>query len=187
MLNSTKHMEEIEVPTEHLQEEIHHRAHASAERWQMQVALTSALLAVLAALAALLSGHDANESMREQIQSSDRWSHYQSKSIKETVHKSQMLLLESLGKPIPEKMEKELQRYEKEKDELAEKAREKSEISERLLSRHERYSLGVTFFQVAIGIAAISVLTKRRRFFQVSILFGLGGIASLISGILIHI
>lgn len=178
-------MEEIEVPTEQLQEEIHHHAHGSGERWLMQVALASALLAVLAALAALMSGHNANESMMAQIQSSDRWAEFQSKSIKESVKKSQTEILTALGKNVPEKMEKEIERYEKEKEELTEKAKGLAEKSERLLARHERFSVAVTFFQVAIGVAAISVLTRRRRFFYASLLGGVAGVAMLIAGFLL--
>ena len=37
----------------------------------------------LAAIAALLAGHAANEALLEQIKASDQWSYYQSKSIKE--------------------------------------------------------------------------------------------------------
>ena len=181
---SKEEMEEIEVPTEHLQEEIHHHAHESAERWQMQVALSSALLAVLAALAALLSGHDANESMRLQIQSSDNWSHYQSKSIKQTLQRSQVEMLQALGKPPSEKILHDLDRYDKEKDQLSEEAEAHAKESEHLLAKHERFSVAVTFFQVAIGVAAISVLTRRRRFFHVSLLFGLVGLVMLIVGAL---
>jgi hypothetical protein len=180
-------MEEIEVPTEHLQEEIHHHAHGSGESWLMQVALTSALLAVLAALAALLSGHDANESMMLQIQSSDKWSHYQAKSIKGAVQRSQAEMLVALGKNPSEKTTQELERYENEKDQLSEEAKEAAEKSEHHLARHERFSVAVTFFQVAIGVAAISVLTKRRRFFHVSLLFGLAGLVMLVIGGLVHI
>jgi len=180
-------MEEIEVPTEHLQEEIHHHAHEAAERWQMQVALSSALLAVFAALAALLSGHDANESMLQQIHSSDSWAYYQAKGIKESIGRGQAETLLALGKAVPEKMEKDLARYEKEKEELAEKAKGEAELSEHLLARHERFSVAVTFFQVAIGVAAISVLTRKRRFFQVSLAFGLGGLAMLVVGALVKI
>ena len=178
-------MEEIEVPTEQLQEEIHHHAHESRESWLMQVALASALLAVLAALAALMSGHDANESMMAQIQSSDIWAEFQSKSIKGSIKRSQTEILEVLGKPVPEKMTKEIERYEKEKEELTEKAKARAEKSERLLARHERFSVAVTFFQVAIGVAAISVLTRRRRFFYASLGGGILGLAMLIAGFLL--
>ncbi len=180
-------MEEIEVPTEQLQEEIHAHAHGSAEKWQLQVALTSALLAVLAALAALLSGHDANEAMIEQIQSANAWSHYQAKGIKAVVQRSQLEILQSLGKSSVVQPKAEFDRYKKEQEEIAEEAKEKSLKSERLLARHGRYSFAVTFFQVGIGVAAISVLTRRRSFWKLSLLFGLVGFVMLISGFLAQI
>ena len=96
--------EEIEVPTEHLHETVHEAAEESARAgghesspFNMRVALTTALLAVIAAVAALLAGHAANEAMLEQIEASDDWSHYQSKSIKATVLNSKIELLDGLG------------------------------------------------------------------------------------------
>ena len=49
-------MEEAEVPLESVQEHIHHRAEHSGERWISWVALSTAILAVFAAIAGLLSG-----------------------------------------------------------------------------------------------------------------------------------
>ena len=51
----------------------------------MMVALTAALLSVLAAITALFASHYANEAMIEQIQASDQWSFYQAKGIKSVV------------------------------------------------------------------------------------------------------
>src|ERR1700732_1079727 len=76
-------MEDPEVPTEHLHEEIHHHAEHSRESWILAVALSSALLAGFAAISALMAGHHANEAMLAQIESSDQWSYYQAKSIKQ--------------------------------------------------------------------------------------------------------
>jgi hypothetical protein len=44
-------MEEAEVPLEHLHEEIHRHAEQSGEKWISWVALSTAILAVLAAIA----------------------------------------------------------------------------------------------------------------------------------------
>src|SRR5439155_27301646 len=63
-------MEEIEPPTEQVQEEIHHHAHESRERWVSYVALSSALIAALAAVCALLASHHANEGMIDQLRAS---------------------------------------------------------------------------------------------------------------------
>src|SRR5438094_885660 len=78
-------MEEAEVPLEHLQEQVHHSAEHSRERWISWVALSTAILAVLAAIAGLLSGRYVNEAMMNQIEASDQWSYYQAKSIKAAV------------------------------------------------------------------------------------------------------
>src|ERR1700739_1479563 len=85
-------MEEAEVPLEHLHEEVHHHAEHSGEKWISWVALSTALLAVLAAIAGLLSGKHANEAMMSQIQAADHWAYYQAKGIKAAVLDAKMSL-----------------------------------------------------------------------------------------------
>jgi hypothetical protein len=69
-------MEHPEVPLEQSQENILHHAHVAPESWIMGVALTAALLAVIAAITALMAEYHANEAMILQIQSSDQWSFF---------------------------------------------------------------------------------------------------------------
>src|SRR5437870_6139382 len=85
-------MEEAEVPLEHLHEEIHHHAEHGGEKWISWVALSTAILAVLAAITGLLSGSHANEAMMDQIRASDQWSYYQAKSIKAAVLDAKMTM-----------------------------------------------------------------------------------------------
>jgi len=89
-------MEDPEVPTEHLHEEIHHHAEHSREKWVLGVALSSALLAGFAAVCSLMAGHHANEAMIAQIESTDQWGYYQSKGIKETALTSKAEILDAL-------------------------------------------------------------------------------------------
>src|SRR5690349_8198048 len=91
-------MEEIEAPTEAVQEEIHHHASAARESWISQVALSSAIIAVLAAVGALLSNHHANEAMIDQIKASDHWGYYQAKGIKAGMLSMKLEILATLGK-----------------------------------------------------------------------------------------
>src|SRR5580658_7559458 len=115
-------MEEMEDPTEHVQEEINEHAqhvHPARERWIASVALTSALLAVLAAVSALLSGDHANEAMIEQIQSSDTWGEYQGKSTRMAVLTTKKDVLAALGKQLGDKDEKQFEEYTKDKEDLA--------------------------------------------------------------------
>src|SRR2546430_3262511 len=85
-------MEEAEIPLEGLHEEIHHHAEHGGEKWISWVALSTALLAVLAAIAGLLSGDRVNEAMMSQIESADQWAYYQAKGIKAAVLDAKMSL-----------------------------------------------------------------------------------------------
>ncbi len=97
-------MEGPEVPLEHLHEEIHH--HAAHGGWISGVALSTAVLAVLAAIAGLLAGSHANEAMMSQIEASDQWGYYQAKSIKAAVLEAKTTLSASVNEADRAKTEK---------------------------------------------------------------------------------
>ena len=78
-------MEEIEVPTEHLHEEIQEKAEEKREKWTLYVALSTAFMAVLAAVAGLLAGHHANEALVARVKASDQWNFYQAKNLKQEI------------------------------------------------------------------------------------------------------
>ena len=74
-------MEEVEGLTENSEETIQERAH-EGPHWSSWVALTTAVLAAMAAVAAFLSGHNETEAMLHQMKASDQWTYYQAKGIK---------------------------------------------------------------------------------------------------------
>jgi hypothetical protein len=168
--------EEIEVPTEHLHEQLEHSAEHSQENWIMKVALTAALLSVLAAITALFASHYANEAMLDQIQASDQWSFYQAKGIKLAVLESKVELLKQMGKESGENDALNVERYLKELKEIKKEASEKQEESGKYLVRHNALAKGVTLFQIAIAICAISALTRRKWLWYGSILLGIAGV-----------
>ena len=165
-------MESPEVPLEQSQEEIAHHAHGASESWIMGVALTAAILAACAAVASLLAEHNANEAMIEQIQCSDQWSFYQAKGIKANVLAMKIELREGLGKDVDPKDREKLKEYRREQEGIAQEAKEKQEDSQKHLSRHNGLAPAVTMFQLAIAVGAVSVLTRRKAFWWVSIGFG---------------
>ena len=55
-------MEELEDPTERLKETLE-AAEEKKERWTLYVALSTAIIAVLAAIAGMYGNHHANEAM----------------------------------------------------------------------------------------------------------------------------
>src|SRR6266513_2938180 len=103
-------MEESEIPLEHLHEHVKETAEHSGAVWISWVALSTAILAVLAAIAGLLSGKHVNEAMMNQIEASDQWSYYQAKSIKAAVLDAKI----ALSTMPSEKDREKRDRYEKE-------------------------------------------------------------------------
>jgi len=192
-------MEEIEVPTEHLTDEIKEKAEEQKEKWTLYLALSTALMAVLAAIAGLLAGHHANEALIERVKSSDQWSFYQSKNLKEeiAVNTDQILnavnggsagkAADAAGKPADGHFadhSKDIARYEKEKEEIKKTAQEAEHESEAHLNKHVPLATAVTSFQIAIAISAIAILTRRKRLWFAGLLLTAVGIVFLLLGIL---
>ena len=194
-------MEEIEVPLEQSQEHIkEHAEHNSGKKWVLGVALSSALFAALAAVASLRAGYHANEAVLSQIEAStetlketDEWNQYQAKGIKSAVLASRVELLKTLDKTPSEAELTKLQQYDHDQKDITEKATGFREHAKQLkeeghvqLEHHEKLATSVTMFQICIAISAISVLTQRRTFWFVSLLFGGIGVFFMISGLFVH-
>jgi hypothetical protein len=175
-------VEEAEVPLEHLHEHIHHTAEHGGPPWISWVALSTAILAVLAAISGLLSGKHANEAMMSQIQASDQWGYYQAKSIKGAILEAKTTLAEA----ATEKDKEKAAQYQEEQAEIKLEAEHKEAEAKSNFHKHEVFARGVTMFQIAIAIAAISALTRKRSFWVVSMVFGLVGSVFLVLGLIAH-
>lgn len=178
-------MSEIEVPLEKVSEDIHHAAHQSDPSMATFInrsALLSAFLAAFAAVSALFAGHDANEAMIEQIRSSDQWNYYQAKGIKSSIAE----LRASMTQDPTEKSKQlaKVEQYKTEQAAIKTGADEKEKRSVALLLRHESLAASVTFFQIAIALTAIAVLSKKTLFLGVALLTGASGAAWMLKSFL---
>ena len=176
--------EEIEVPIEKLHESIKEEAEKSGENWVFLVALSTAILAVFAALCSLMAGHHANEALIEQIQASDQWAYYQAKGIKSAVLVSKIETLQAFGRQISAKDEEKINSYKKEQKEIEEQAKEKEKSSSAHLTAHSILARAVTVFQIAIAVSAISVLTRRKWLWYGSGILGLMGLIFMLQELL---
>jgi len=174
-------MEEYETP-ERVQEDMHERVHESRERWMSHVALSSALIAALAAVCALLSSHHESEGMLDRLVASDQWSYYQAKGVEARLLESERFTAEVLGKAPPDEMEKKLREYGEKRVKSANTATEHEKTSRDHIERHVIFARGVTMFQIAIAVGAISVLTRRTRYWMVGLAFAAVGVFFLLQG-----
>ena len=74
--------------------------------------------------------------------------------------------------------------YKKDQDDISKEATQEQQDSQKALKSHSSLSYAVTFLQVAIGISAISALTRRRWLWITSLFVAAGGLAFLTWGTL---
>ena len=178
-------MEEQEVPLEDVHEHVQHEAHASGDKWVGRVALSTAILAALAAITSLLAGDHANEAMIEQIQASDQWNFYQAKGIKAEVLKMRLEMGPAGANASAGADRAKLAEYGRQQAEIRRQAEELQAGARRHLARHVVLARGVTLFQIAIALAAIAILTRRRLFWGISLLAGVIGVSFLLWALLL--
>jgi hypothetical protein len=174
--------EEIEVPTEQLHEKMKEEAERGVP-WIGKAALSSALIAVAAAVASLLAGHAANEAILEEMQATDHWAFYQAKGIKSSVLETRLQLLDAMGKPAPEAERTHIATYDAEQKKIQDEAQELERSSKHHMDRHAVLARSVTVFQIAIAMAAIAVLVRRRSLWLLSVVLGIIGTAFLVQGV----
>ena len=159
------------------------------------VAIFTAILATVGAIISYQGGATQNEAMLfkneavlKKAQASDQWNFYQAKSSKGH-------LMELAAEFAPEQKRehyKELvEKYDKEKKEIKEKAEaletesEKADLeSEHLMHPHHKLAQAMTLIQIAISLASITVLTRKKWLFYIAGGAATGGIVMWVAALL---
>lgn len=183
--------EEADVPTERLHEAIQEELDRDGGRLLRLVALSTALLAACAAVAALGAGSTINEALllktegtRLQAEASDQWAYYQAKGIKAAVAEAARTTWQAAGKEPPASYAATESRYATEQESIKQAAEgkqrqrdEKEREADALIRRHHGYANAVALLQVSIALGAIAALTRRRMAWFGSMALGLVGLA----------
>jgi hypothetical protein len=178
-----------EVETERLHETIREELEHGGGAFLKRIALTTALFAALAAIAALRAGATVNEALvlkteatRLQAEASDQWAYYQAKSLKAAVAEASRTSWLAIAKDPPPEYAANQKRYGAEQEEISKKAREKekerdakSQEADHLIHRHHRFANAVALFQVSIALGAVAALTRNRAVWGGSLLLGTAG------------
>jgi len=153
-----------------------------SESWTKFVSLTVVIIAVIAASASQMGGGFGGTAQMSQAQASDKWSYYQSKSIKQNLYEvSQAQLMVNANTNSPtfahekKTFEERVARYEKEKAEIKGQA-EALEKTRDLASKKGGYlGQAVSFFSVSIAIASICMVTKKKPLWFISMIIAFLG------------
>ncbi len=179
-----------EVETEQLREAVHEELEKEGGSFLKQIALTTAILAAFAAVAALLAGSTVNEALvykteatTLQAQASDQWTYYQAKGIKRELQQMAPNAWLAAGKAAPPHYAEEADRYRREQQQIDAKARElehrrdeRSREADHLLHSHHGYANAVALFQVSIALGAVAALSRSRWVWYASMTAGGAGI-----------
>ena len=192
---------ELERELERLHESVHEASEGESggRGFLRSVSLSTALIAVIAALAALEAGSTINEALlkkNESIASSteafDGWAQYQAKGIKAAVLSTQKQILISLDRVPQPAIDADLARYQKEQAEIAAanrkletRSQEQAGEAGHLLHRHHRYAASVALLQIAVALSAIAALARNRWMWFLSMAIALGGAAVFVDGYLL--
>ena len=169
--------DEFEIRGHH--EELVERGAEHGEPLSQRIALFSAVLATVGAVISLLGGHTENDALYSKneavllkTQASDVWSYYQAEELKRHLD-------ERAADAASTERRAEIARYRAKSRSLESRAQDldrrsvqADEESRRALRPHIKLSIAMTFVQIAIALASITALTRRRW------LFGLAGLAA---------
>ncbi|MFZ6674451.1 DUF4337 domain-containing protein [Undibacterium sp. Rencai35W] len=151
--------------------ELEHAAHGNDD-FASKIAVMTAIMATVGALFGYQGGatqNDAamfkNEAAIKKTEAANQWNFYQAKSSKQNLAELAMILP---GADV-EKYKAKVARYETEKETIkvnAEKLEAESQEwdhkSEGALHQHHRWAQAMTGVQIAISLAAITLLTKKK-------------------------
>jgi len=150
---------------------VEHAAHSS-DKFSGNIAVTTAILATIGAMFGYQGGatqNDAalfkNNAAIAKTEASNRWNYYQAKSSKQNLAELAM----TLPNVEPERYKAEVSRYKSEKEDIRKdaesweaKSAEWDRKSDQALHQHHQWALATTAEQIAISLAAITLLTSRR-------------------------
>jgi len=162
--------EEFEVPSPH-DHAVEHAGH-SGDDFSARIAVMTAVLATLGAMFGYEGGATQNEAALLKndaaittTKASDKWNYYQAKSNKQG--------LAEMGATLPgadqEKYKADIERYKKEKEDIKKEAdkldadvEELNKKSEEQMHMHHQWARATTAEQIAISLAAIALLTRKK-------------------------
>ena len=152
-----------------------------------------AVLAVVLAATTLLGHRSHTEEVLMQSKATDQWAYFQAKNIREHSYEVFLDFLSitpvkdpALADKLKEKYSHEVERYKDELKEIDKEARSLEAESAMAQRKANRFDLGEVCLDAAIVIASLTLLTKRREFWQLGVLMGFVGLGITLSGLLIH-
>jgi len=159
-------------------------AREQERRWHRQVALTTLLMALLAALGGLLAGITADQALIDRTKEIIEVSYLEGdRACAETLKAKHEILIVLGESPDPAEIER-LRAFEKEREVLeTESAVEEMEVFE-AGSAHMTLAIAVTLLSLGITLGGMAVVVERKPLWLAGLLFGAAGALAVGLGVL---
>jgi len=189
---SADNYKERKMPEEvHEMQESAERAHEDPSL--VPVTVTMATLAVLVAAVALLGHRAHTEELLNQTRATDTWAEYQAKSIREHGYEEFLDVLALVNTKDAEAREKTKQKYEKgaerykqDMEKLQEKAADLEKEVEHARHTANRFDLGEVCLEVALVITSMTLLTRKRLYWNAGIALAVIGLGVAATGFFVR-
>jgi hypothetical protein len=171
----------------------HHAGQGEENPLVLPVSLTMSIMAVVLAAVTLLAHRASTHELLLQAQATDQWSYYQAKNIRLHEMEANVDIFTTLaprdaekGGKMIEKYEKQVAKYESDKEDIGEKAKELEKERDVLGRRADRFEIGEVFLEVGLVICSITLLTNKRAFWYSGIVLGIAGLLAAATSWLVH-
>lgn len=178
---------------EEIQEMQEHAERAQHDPSLVPVTVTMATLAVLVAAVALLGHRAHTEELLSQTRATDTWAEYQAKSIREHGYEEFLDLLALVDskdvegrEKTKQKYEKDVERYKEEREKLQEKAADLEKQVEHAQHTANRFDLGEVCLEAALVITSMTLLTRKRLYWNLGIALALLGLGIAATGFFVR-
>ncbi len=173
------------------------KADKEKDKWLNYLSITTILIALCATLSTFMGGQHSGSSVDSQMQASDQWAFFQSKSLKEYLYtvqldnlKTQLIstppgaAYDSITKHINE-YTSNVAKYKTEKDQISSEAKRLEAIRDDSQKHGAAFELAIVFLEVSILLSSIAALIKVKPIWYLSMVPGLIGIIYFINGFLL--
>lgn len=155
----------------------------ASDPFEKRVAISIAGFAVVLSVVGNKGDNAKTDAIIQTNEASNRWSHYQSKSLKEGLARVERSILELVQTSAPpadiakhrEWLGSEMARYKADQEGISVEAKKSQEEAERCSRINDRCDQSALLLQIGIVVASVAILSKWRLFWFISLLLGVVG------------
>jgi len=150
------------------------------DAWTKYVSLMVVALAVITAYGSLKAGGYSSRVLLNQAKASDEWAFFQAKSIKRSLAEMET----RTGSPESQADAKQrVDRYQTEQDEIQRKAKAYEAERDEAAKHGPPLGTGIAALQIAIALASVCMITKRKSLWAGASFLGAAGLVYLVYGL----